>query len=341
MPPVLGVPVQAAAQQAVRAPLPPRRDEPPGKKIRVFHKQVWATWAGLGPDEVSNLAVLIFARSRAPRNRDGTPGTLIDYSIGDEFHHEPSNPNQGKHKHAVLVYSNKISMRDSRYSEMFDMQGGNGMAVRTLHPQVEGVGRTTQDRHQCAIYSQKDGNYIARARFQNLDPDRYEETWAEKLNQATSVDGGMRMLMQDHASMYYTNGSRIEPMLLRRIGQNSDPPYPPSAFIFAAPTDLSLAMVVYGNSRIGKTCWVMSWFKHPLVISEMDDLHLISLETDAVIFDDVCLDAMKPESIIRLLDTEFTRCHHARYRNATIPKGMPSLLALFSSTQSGKIDTLY
>ena len=154
----------------------------------------------------------------------------------------------------------------------------------------------------------------------NTDPNRYEESWAEKLNEATSVDGGMAMLMREHANVFYLNGTRIEPMLLRRLGQNTTPPYPLSSFNITLP-NLRMPLVIHGDSEIGKTCLALASFKHPLVISDMDDLQLISLETDGLVFDDMCFLKLDPEQVIHLLDINLTRSIHARYKNARIPRG--------------------
>ena len=326
-PPVLGVPVnRMPAQPAPR----PRAGEAPNransKPIRLFNQMVWYTQSGLYANELTNDGLLQFAR---------TKGTLLEYSIGNELHTDPADPLRIHHKHAFLKYSKPISMRDSRYSDMFDMPGLN---ARVLHPHIEPVGKTTQDKHTVVAYSQKDGDYIASPHLMNADINRYQDDWPEKINNADSAQEALKMLRVDHPQIFYLHGTRILPMLDISHGQNDAVNFSRADFSLQIdPAELrQKAVVLYGDSGIGKTSCALAQFPRPLLVSRMEDLKKISLRTTHLVFDEMRFDGrdddtagreskLSPQELIKLLDVEHNRSISARYKDAQIPKGMPRI----------------
>ena len=318
--PVLGVPV--AQQPQANAPMHQQGAQPrAGKPVRIFHQMLWLTYSALEPDEMSNEEVLQFAQ---------TVGNVEEYSIGDEMHAEPANPARSHHKHAYIKYSRAISMRDARYADKFDMRGRNG---RTLHPHIEPVGKTSEDKHNVVYYSQKDGQYIASPHLMNADIQRYAETWSDKLNRAETVHEGMNMLKRDHSQIFYLHGTRIKPMLEYSLGRHSAVDFDLSSFN-RPPLDLTRAVVLYGESSIGKTCYALAHFKYPLLVSKLEDLQDISLRTDGLVFDEMRFEDSsgnrKTETLtsaetIHLLDMEHDRSLSARYHNIQIRKGLPRI----------------
>ena len=128
--PVLGIrvggppapPIAPVVAHAVHAaPVPQQADT----TRRLNHKKLHITQAALGVDEVTNEQVLAMAR---------TKGVLIEYSIGDEVHPSPADPNRPRHKHYYLHYLQPINHRDARFCQIFDMIGQGG---RRLHPEIQ------------------------------------------------------------------------------------------------------------------------------------------------------------------------------------------------------------
>lgn len=327
MPGAHGVPV-VMAQPVAPPPQPARQPAATdAKKYRVFAKTIWYTQAALEAGELTNAQVLqAFGTIQIGVNTY----RLIEYSIGNELHSEPANPLRSHHKHAYLKYDRKLSIRDARYCELFDLRGRNG---RVLHPQIESVGNTTRDKAQVVAYSQKDGDYIASPALMHADPDRYEEDWPEQLNAATSVWEGLNALMTNFPAVYYRDGPRITQMLEKRIGVSDATEFSLDDFTvprIGAAEMKKLAFVVHGEPGIGKTKFALSHFEHPLLISTIDDLKLISMRTDGLVFDDAVFNnphsrGLSPEEMTHLLDVEHNRSISARYNDARIPKGMPRI----------------
>lgn len=180
--------------QAVRAaPVQP----PPDESHRLNHKKLHVTLAALGVNEVSNEQVLVMARAR---------GELVEWSIGDELHPSPADPGRPRHKHFYLHYRIPINHRDARYCTYFDMQGQGG---RMLHPHIQGVGPKKEDRTAVIYYTQKDRLYIASPNLQNFDAEATSARWSIEMNQAASVDEGMRQLQERHPEVFYLNAARV------------------------------------------------------------------------------------------------------------------------------------
>ena len=170
--------VLARAVQA--APVQPRPDE----SRRLNHKKLHVTLAALGVDEVANEQVLLMAQAR---------GTLVEWSIGDELHATPADPNRPRHKHFYLHYMNPVNHRDARYCTYFDMIGLGG---RGLHPHIQGVGHKREDRAAVIYYTQKDKLYISSLNLRNFDAESTSARWSIEMNQVESVEEGMRHICE-------------------------------------------------------------------------------------------------------------------------------------------------
>lgn len=83
------------------------------------------------------------------------------------------------------------------------------------------------------------------------------------------------------------------------------------------------AVVLTGKSGCGKTSYAKSHFKHPLVISHMDQLKDVNpCLHDGLIFDDMSFAHMPTESCIHLCDLENDRYVHCRHSMGFMPGGM-------------------
>lgn len=283
---------------------------------RLNHKSLHITLAGLGVDEVTNTQVLAMVQ---------TKGTLVEYSIGDEVHPQPASPLRPRHKHIYVKYMDPINHRDARYCALFDMRGLGG---RVLHPQIDGVGPSKKDRSNVVYYSQKDKLYIASPHLNNYNDEATSAGWAIEMNSVQTVHDGMLMLQQRHPQTFYMHGERIKRTLEMRLGEEEPSPFSLDDFLHPR-LDLRKAVVIQGASHIGKTQFALAHFKHPLLVSVIDDLKDISLRTDGIVFDQMSFtgnedprDNLNGDQIIRLLDMEVTRSIQKRYAPARIPRGM-------------------
>ena len=319
-----GAPLVAqVVQPAPGAPAAPAADA----THRLNHMKLHITQAALAVDEVSNEDVLAMARSK---------GDLLEYSIGDEVHPSPADPNRPRHKHYYLKYRTPINHRDARYCQIFDMTGAGG---RVLQPHIQGVGPKKEDR-SCS-YSQKDKLYIASPHLQNYDAEVSDQaSWAVDMNKAETVQAGMGALMQRHPETFYLHASTIEHALTMRIGMSERALY--SLAEFNTPRlDLSLAVVLQGASHIGKTQYALAHFEYPLLVSEIDDLKSIGLRTDGIVFDQMVFNDkqggvnLSADSVIKLLDMECSRSIAARYRCARIPARMPRIFTTNVNIDAG------
>ena len=94
----------------------------------------------------------------------------------------------------------------------------------------------------------------------------------------------------------------------------------------AAPSDALMkakAIVVLGDSGIGKTSWVRSWFANALFVSHIDELGSLNDEHDGVIFDDMDFRRWPRTSQIHLVDCDYDRAIHIRYQVAIMPAELP------------------
>lgn len=290
----------------------------PPATYRLNHKKLHVTLAGLADGEVTNERMLALAAS---------VGELEEFSIGDELHGNPANPIRSRHKHMYVKYFDAVVASDWRFCTLFDILGQGG---RLLHPQIQGIGNKKIDRIRVIFYTQKDRHYIASPHLMNFDAEAAETAgWAIAMNKAETVHDGMRTLQQRYPEQFYMHATRIEAGLIMRLGQSESPDYSLSDFNLPR-LDLRKAVVLQGESHIGKTQYALAHGTYPLLVSEMDDLKDIGLRTDLLVFDQMRFNErdginLSADKTIKLLDIETSRSIGARYRNARIPKGMPRI----------------
>ena len=94
---------------------------------------------------------------------------------------------------------------------------------------------------------------------------------------------------------------------------------------YELPLNLTLAVVLCGDSGLGKTQLALAHFTYPVLIRRIEDLHGIGLRTDGLVFDDLSFRDWEPEPVIALLDTEQDSSIHCRYTDARIPANMPRI----------------
>ena len=203
----------------------------PEPKPRLCSSKVHLTFAALYPDELDFDVILDACKSWG-----ATRGGLREYAIGRELHTQPADPQKNIHFHVYCAYGKKADVNDRFRTTIFDLAGDGG---RILHPEVQGVGRYPGDRERVIRYDIKDGDYVSElhtplvedAKRDAADEDDEEEAeeedggsgeqqpgWCKLLNNVTSVRDGMLLLSEQYPKVYYSMGSRIEPMLVKRVG---------------------------------------------------------------------------------------------------------------------------
>lgn len=95
--------------------------------------------------------------------------------------------------------------------------------------------------------------------------------------------------------------------------------------------DLSLPVLLIGDSGIGKTHYAMAHFKKPFLVKDIDDLKRLTGEYDGIVFDDMSFKHWPAESIIHLLDIDTPSSIRCRNFNGRIPAGMKRI---FTHNQS-------
>lgn len=136
--------------------------------------------------------------------------------------------------------------------------------------------------------------------------------------EAPTVREGMSIVRAARPRDAAIHGIAIERNLNAARAPVFVPKYSSGDFL-VAPLDLSKSVLVWGPSGLGKTQFVLSHFKNPLVITHMDGLRSLSPDHDAIVFDDMSFSHYPPEAVIHLLDIELPRDIHIRYGVATIP----------------------
>lgn len=310
--------------------VPGVRPEPP---LRVSAKKVWLTYAALKQSEL-NFDFLLQAGKRWGTTRGG----LLEYGIGEELHSQPADPSRPHHFHAYFKFGKKVAVPDRKRTAIFDLQSQRD--GRVLHPELEPVKDWAGDRERVVRYFMKDGKYVSELETPLVDDPQRDTpasddeassdddeqagppAWATMLNKASTTREGMELLMERAPHIYYLSGSRIEPMLAKRVGVRE-----PKLFSLAdfnrQPLDLDLPVVLHGDTECGKTEFALAHFDHPLVVRRRDDLKRISGPTDGIIFDDVSFRDWSAEDALSLLNYDKPRSLPARYADAFVDADIP------------------
>ena len=99
------------------------------------------------------------------------------------------------------------------------------------------------------------------------------------------------------------------------------------------------ALVIYGDSGLGKSCFARAHFTNPLICTHIDDLKgLIIGFHDGVIFDDVHFDHWPVSTCIHLCEVQDTVSIHCRFSNATFPGGVPRIFTVNSKANLWPLD---
>ena len=259
---------------------------------------------------------------------------LREYAIGREKHPHPADPARDEHFHVYSKFGKKVELKDRLHSTVFDLQGRNG---RVLHPEIQQVGSTPADRERVINYDIKDGDYVSElitplvhdsrrdtpASDDESDGDeRQQPEWARMLNKVSTVREGMELLAEKAPKIYYLHGSKIEPMLTKKIGNPQPKLFTLEDFNQPA-LELELPTVLHGKTDCGKSAFAKAHFDRPLIVRRRDDLKQMSGAYDGIIFDDCNFRDWTPEDAICLLDWDEERSLPARYSDARVQADIP------------------
>ena len=231
-------------------------------------------------------------------------------------------------------FGKKVELKDRLHSTVFDLRGRNG---RVLHPEIQQVGSTPADRERVINYDIKDGDYVSElitplvhdsrrdtpASDDESDGDeRQQPEWARMLNKVSTVREGMELLAEKAPKIYYLHGSKIEPMLTKKIGNPQPKLFTLEDFNQPA-LELELPTVLHGKTDCGKSAFAKAHFDRPLIVRRRDDLKQMSGAYDGIIFDDCNFRDWTPEDAICLLDWDEERSLPARYSDARVQADIP------------------
>lgn len=129
-----------------------------------------------------------------------------------------------------------------------------------------------------------------------------------------------RSLLEEFPTQYIKYYKTV-PHLRMLLTPIEPPPFKLEDFTIE-PMDLSLPILLYGPSGIGKTNFALAHFKSPLLVTHLDQLADIRDDHDGLVFDDLSFKHTNFQQVINLLDIDFGRHVHIRYTTGMIPKGM-------------------
>lgn len=230
---------------------------------------------------------------------------LEQYIISVERH-----KNDEKHYHVYARYEKKLDIRNSR---AWDVAG--------VHPNIlKGTPKAAWKHYIC-----KDGDYITNFYVKKVT--KYSEALA-----ASSVSEGLAIIAEHHPRDYLLQRDKVRSNLTEHLlakrprnERNLNPMSEYGVYVKSIVLDVwkTLAIVLHGETNLGKTCFARLLGEHPYLISHMDQLKSIPPETTHLVFDDMSFGHLPRSAILHLMDLEEDRAIHVRYTTATLNSGMP------------------
>jgi hypothetical protein len=287
-------------------------------------QRVLLTYSALHPGELTKEVALAALLAKVPA------GEIIEYVVCEEYHANPANPNRKHHIHAYLRRTRSWDTRNQQYFWTRGTAGtAPGGARRMLKPYIQIMGPTALDRERVIRYLYKDGRVISHL-AQKLPPgqETTSSSWVRDMKASTSARAGMKRLFDAHGDVFFKRGKHVNDML--KV-MHSNPPFVHQYRMgdFARPAldfAANRVWVLSGAAGIGKSKYALAHFTFPLVVTELEDLsRLEPAEHDGIVFDDVLCTDLTPEQTIHLLESDIEASVRGRYRNSTIPAGMPKI----------------
>lgn len=178
---------------------------------------------------------------------------------------------------------------------------------------------------QNIAYCKKDGDFMEvgtppkTSQGTKRARDEHQNAVATKALNADTVAQGMQIIREELPFDFLRFGETMERNLKRSKIEATVPPFKPEAFNHAPLTLTGKSTLIWGPSNTGKTSFALSHFERPLLVSHIDTLKQLNPDHDGVVFDDMSFRHWPVESVIHLLDYEFTRDINVRYGTVNIP----------------------
>lgn len=274
--------------------------------LRLQGKRFYCTWprnTTTIEDVVTNLTCGPHAN---PEHKDRGDYDLDWFVIGQEQHKDGT-----PHLHAAFAFMTKKNFKDPSVFDYLAGKHGNYQTIRSLARVIR--------------YCIKDGKYQA----EGIDVSTYQkESRFVKALAAETVKEGLSILCDADAGDYMKNLQRYEYALNKHIQPPTEVKYKPEDFTVDL-LDLTLPVVIWGRSGLGKTEFAKAHFKNPLIVSHVDDLKKFDKERhDGLIFDDMTFSHWPYNSVIHLLDMNNGRSIHCRNTNGYIPAGTKRIFTI-------------
>lgn len=143
---------------------------------------------------------------------------------------------------------------------------------------------------------------------------------------AQSYEEGVKILMAQAPRDMAIHGDTIERRLKKKFPKKFVHLYKMTDFN-ADPIEMDTrAVVIWGNTALGKTQYALCHFKNPLLVKHIDKLKRFIPEFhDGIVFDEITFKHIPVDSVKTLLDWDEEADIHCRYNNAEIPRGTPKI----------------
>nr|QKI29020.1 Rep [Kummerowia striata CRESS virus] len=183
-------------------------------------------------------------------------------------------------------------------------------------------GTGTQARDYCMKEESRQSGPYEFGEFKNISQGK--RTDLSKVADLVKSGTSLKRIANEYPEQFmkYHNG-------IQKLMKLNDPPfqheYTMDQYAVQPLTDFSKSILLVGPTNNGKTHYACAHFKNPLLVSQMDDLQRLSEDHDGIVFDDQSYNHMPPNTVIHLLDMEFTRSIRNRHYDAVIPKKTPKI----------------
>lgn len=220
-----------------------------------------------------------------------------------------------EHTHVYIEWAKICETTNQRF---FD--------IRDIHPHIKTVDlRGKKHKRRIMRYHQKEG-----VMFKQI-PEWSEPCGAEKAIEIADDNDvlGFITKISDDGPVNFSHVSGMEKfhqICKRKRFADEVQDFEPSDFRYPKPEGIEVAFVK-GPSEKGKTEWVKTWFKHPIIIRNMDDLkdkYIIDYH-DGIIFDDMKFTHIPEQGVQNLLEWTNHCTIHCRHFNAFIPARTPKV----------------
>ena len=210
-------------------------------------------------------------------------------------------------------------------------------------PQVLVCGAGKLHRQRLVEYVRKHGNVL-----QKLDGDvKYPSrtTIWDELRDVKSVKEAQVLVLRLEPQAFFKSWKSIKAGVIEMLKKEYKPQFAPEDFTLkidiARLRREKMALVLFGGPGFGKTQCALAQFAHPVLINNLDDLKMITEDTDGLVFDDMDFGRgglnLKGFEMIQLLDMDEGHSIKCRNENAYIPAGVLKIFTTNKPMTRGRL----